>query len=81
MAGERPFARIQHTQFFFCVVGGALILICIYQLQESEIDEETMGILKKIRKKKSLLKLQQKSGVDLTSEEVIMKRITREHSV
>jgi len=47
---------------------------------ESEIDEETMGILKKIRKKKSLLKLQQKSGVDLTSEEVIMQRITREHS-
>jgi len=47
---------------------------------ESEIDDETMGIINKIRKKKSLLKLQQKSGVDLNSEEVISQRISREHT-
>jgi len=44
---------------------------------ESEIDEDTMDIINKIRRKKGLLKLQHKAGVDLTEDEHMMQRMTR----
>lgn len=50
---------------------------------ESEIDEETMGIVNKIRKKRSMLKLQRRADIDLDEEskEHMTRRMTRQHSV